>query len=91
MGSIPDFLKDNRTEEEKKRAREWLEYSDKIDAEYDQKFPDSTPYLGLSDNMSDDEFYRMLEECIEKGKPMEELYPDYTLSPDEFAEGEFID
>lgn len=90
MCSIPDFLK-NRTEEDKKRADEWWEYTRKINSEYNQKFPDSTPYLGVFDNMPVRQFYRMLEECIEKGKPMEELYPKYTISEDEYAEGDFID
>ena len=54
-------------------------------------FPDSTPYLGVFDDTPDEEFYKMMEECISKGKPMEELHPDYTINLDDYDEGDFID
>lgn len=94
MGNIPDFLADflkNRTEEDKKRADEWAEHTRKVSEEYNQMFPDSTPYLGLDDNMPMKDFYQMKEECIRKGKPMEELYPDYTINWDDYDEDDIID
>lgn len=90
MCNIPDFLK-NRTEEDKKRAHEWAEYTRKVDGEYDQMFPDSSPYLGDSDNTPMKDFYQMMEECIKQGKPMEELYPDYTINWDDYDEDDIID
>ncbi|MDE6994494.1 MAG: hypothetical protein K2P41_08730 [Lachnospiraceae bacterium] len=90
MCNIPDFLK-NRTEEDKKRADEWWEYTRKVSGEYKLMFPDSTPYLGVSDNTPIKDFYQMMEECIHKGQPMEELHPDYTINWDDYDEGDFID
>ncbi len=91
MCDIPDFLKGGWTEEDKKRADEWWEYTQKVDEEYGQMFPDSTLYLGLDADISDEVFYQMMEECISKGKPMEELHPDYTINLDDYDEGDFID
>ena len=90
MCNIPDFLK-NRTEEDKKRACELGEYTRKVGREYRQMFPVSTPYLGMGDPLTDKEFYQMMEECVRKGKPMEELHPDYTINWDDYDEGDFID
>ena len=91
MCDIPDFLKGGWTEEEKEKAHEWREYIQNIRRKYDQMFPDSTPYLGVFDDTPDEEFYNMMEECISKGQPMEELHPDHTINWDDYDEGDFID
>lgn len=90
MCNIPDFLKRSWTEEDKKRADEWREYTRKVHEEYDQMFPDSTLYLSDGDPITSEEFYQMIEECIRKGQPMEELHPDYTINWDDY-EGIYVD
>lgn len=91
MCNIPDFLKGGWTEEEKKKAHEWSEYTRKVSDEYDQMFPDSTLYFSDADPLTDEEFYQMVEECIREGQPMEELHPDYTINWADYDEDDIID
>lgn len=91
MCNIPDFLKRSWTEEDKKRADEWRKYTRKVHEEYDQMFPDSTLYLSDGDPITSEEFYQMMEECIRKGQPMEELHPDYTINWADYDEDDIID
>ena len=94
MCNIPDFLADflkNRTEADHQSPDEWREYTQKVDEKYNQMFPDSTLYLGVFDDTPMEDFYQMMEECIKQGKPMEELYPDYTINWDDYDEDDCID
>ena len=91
MCDIPDFLTGGWTEKEKQEAHEWAEYTRKVGREYRRMFPGSTPYLGVFDDTPGEEFYQMMEECVRKGKPMEDLHPDYTINWDDYDKGDFID
>lgn len=77
MYELPDFLRNPRPVPEE--LREKFDRWNGLEEEYFEKFRDAkdNDWDSWSNEISEDELIEALEECLEKGKPMREVRPQW--------------